>query len=89
MLPLVVAAAQHQGILHPDTHPGQMQAGIDECPTEVQPLRIRMKNISRPSRPVVRSRSSVGNDIPSRAAASFRVKSVIGIPPCNSPEVML
>ena len=50
MLPLVVAAAQHQGVLHPDTHPGQMQASIDERPAEIEALRIRVKNISRPSR---------------------------------------
>ena len=49
MLPLIVAAAQHQGVLHPDTHPGQVQAGVDECPAEIEPLRIRMKNIGRPS----------------------------------------
>jgi len=40
VLPLVVAASQHQGILHPDTYAGQMQASIDKCPAEVQSLRI-------------------------------------------------
>lgn len=38
----------------------------------------------KPKRPALRSASSVGNDIPRRAAASFRVSSTMKISPCFS-----
>jgi hypothetical protein len=37
MLPLIIRASKHQGILHPDTASGEMESRIDESPAEVQP----------------------------------------------------
>ena len=47
VLPLVIRASQHQGVLHPDTHARQMESGINERLSEVQPLSVRMEHIGR------------------------------------------
>ena len=45
VLPLVRTAAQHQRILLPDTAPGQVEPGILECLSKVQPFRICMEDV--------------------------------------------
>ena len=47
MLPLVIRAPKHEGILHPDTHPGKVEPCIHKRFPEIQPLRVRMEHISR------------------------------------------
>ena len=47
MLPLVIRAAQHQGVLHPDTHARQMKPGVNKRLSEVQPFCVRMEHIGR------------------------------------------
>ena len=45
MLPLIGAAAQHEGLLLPDTAPGQIKTRIGKCPAEVQPFGVCVENI--------------------------------------------
>ena len=45
VLPLVRTTAQHQRILLPDTAPGQVEPGILECLSKVQPFRICMEDV--------------------------------------------
>ena len=45
MLPLVVRASQHQGILHPDTTSSEVEPGVDKSPAEVQPLGVGVEHI--------------------------------------------
>ena len=47
VLPLVRTTAQHQRILLPDTAPGQVEPGILECLSKVQPFRICMEDVVR------------------------------------------
>ena len=47
MLPLVGRTAQHQGLLFPDARPGEVEAGVRERLSEVQPLGVRMEHIDR------------------------------------------
>ena len=47
MLPLVIRAPKHEGILHPDAHPGKVEPRVHKCFPEIQPLRVRMEHISR------------------------------------------
>ena len=47
MLPLVIRAPKHEGILHPDTHPGKVKACVHKRLAEIQPLRVRMEHIRR------------------------------------------
>lgn len=45
VLPLVRTTAQHQRILLPDTAPGQVEPGILECLSKVQPLSVSVEDI--------------------------------------------
>ena len=47
MLPLIIRAAQHQRILHPDTASGEVEPGVDESPAEVQAFRVRVEDVGR------------------------------------------
>lgn len=47
MLPLVGRAAQHQGLLLPDARPGEVEAGVGERLSEIQPLGVRVEHIDR------------------------------------------
>ena len=47
VLPLIIRAAQNQGILHPDTAACQVEACIDESSTEVEPFGIRVEDVCR------------------------------------------
>ena len=38
MLPLIIGAAKHQTILHPDTAPGKMQSGINKLSRKIADL---------------------------------------------------
>ena len=49
VLPLIVAAAQHQRVLYPNTYPGQVETCVHERPAETQSFCVRMKNIGRTS----------------------------------------
>nr|DAL04895.1 MAG TPA: hypothetical protein [Caudoviricetes sp.] len=45
VLPLVRTVSQHQSILLPDTAPGQVEPGILECLSKVQPLGVSVEDI--------------------------------------------
>nr|DAK40850.1 MAG TPA: hypothetical protein [Caudoviricetes sp.] len=47
MLPLIITAAQHQAVLHPDAAPGKMESRVHKCTAEVQPFGVRMEHIRR------------------------------------------
>lgn len=46
MLPLVITAAKHKAVLYPDTHPCQVESGVDKCLPEIQAFRVGMEHIS-------------------------------------------
>ena len=47
MLPLVIRAAEHQGVLHPDTASGEVEACVDKRPAEVQPFGVGVEYVGR------------------------------------------
>ena len=47
VLPLIIRASQHQGVLHPDTASGKVEPGVDKRPAEVQSLGVGMEHIGR------------------------------------------
>ena len=47
MLPLIIRASKHQGVLHPDAHARQMEPGVNERLSEVQALGVRMEDVCR------------------------------------------
>ena len=49
VLPLVIRAPQHQGILHPDTASGEVESRVHKCPAEVRSFRIDVEHIRRTS----------------------------------------
>ena len=45
MLPLIIRASQHQGILHPDTAPGKVESCVNKGSAEIQPLGVCVEHI--------------------------------------------
>ena len=46
MLPLIIGATEHEAVLYPDTHTGEMEACVNECLSEREPFGIRMEAVS-------------------------------------------
>ena len=47
MLLLVGGATEHETVLHPDAHAADVEAGLLECPAEVEAFGVRMEDVSR------------------------------------------
>lgn len=47
MLPLIGASAQHKRVLDPDADAADVEAGLLECPAEVEPFRVRMEDMRK------------------------------------------
>ena len=46
MLPLIIGATEHETVLYPDTHTGEMETCVDECFSESEPFGICMEAVS-------------------------------------------
>ena len=46
MLPLIIGATEHETVLYPDTHTGEVKTCVDECLSEREPFGIRMEAVS-------------------------------------------
>ena len=47
VLPLVVRASEHEAVLHPDAHTGEVEARVDERLPEGEPFGVRMEAVGR------------------------------------------
>ena len=46
MLPLIIRATEHEAVLYPDTHTGEMETCVNECLSESEPFSIRVEAVS-------------------------------------------
>ena len=47
VLPLIIGATEHEAVLYPDTHTGEVETCVDECLTEGEPFGVRMEAVGR------------------------------------------
>ena len=45
VLPLIIGATEHEAVLYPDTHTGEVEACVNECLPKGEPFGIRMEAV--------------------------------------------